>query len=165
MVRSINRPLQAQQRNPCTLGETLDLVEKRYREFFAARKINLDIRVDPSSTVQVPLELTGLVFSNLLANASDAIGDRGSITIESNDTGECFRVAVANTGPLIPEARRARIFEPGFSTKEEGTGLGLALCRQGLEHVGGDLYLSNAHDETTFIVELPKVKEAVHVAS
>ena len=68
-------------------------------------------------------------FSNLLRNAAEAMNGHGQIDIGVTD----FIVTVADHGPGIPEPLRQRVFEPYFTTKSDGTGLGLALVRQTLE--------------------------------
>jgi two-component system, NtrC family, nitrogen regulation sensor histidine kinase NtrY len=76
-------------------------------------------------------------FSNLLRNASEAMGGRGQIDIAvtGDDAGDggSMVVTIADHGPGIPDELRQRVFEPYFTTKHDGTGLGLALVRQTLE--------------------------------
>ncbi len=72
-------------------------------------------------------------FANLLRNAGEAMGGRGPIDIGVAGDGDGLFVTVADHGPGIPEELRQRVFEPYFTTKQDGTGLGLALVRQTLE--------------------------------
>ena len=78
-------------------------------------------------------------FANLLRNASEAMGGQGRIDIAvtggegGGGAGDGVVVTIADHGPGIPEELRARVFEPYFTTKADGTGLGLALVRQTLE--------------------------------
>ncbi len=72
-------------------------------------------------------------FGNLLRNAGEAMGGRGPIDIGVSGDGDGLLVTVADHGPGIPEELRQRVFEPYFTTKQDGTGLGLALVRQTLE--------------------------------
>ena len=73
-------------------------------------------------------------FSNLLRNASEAMGGQGRIDVAiSGGPGDGVVVTIADHGPGIPEDLRQRVFEPYFTTKQDGTGLGLALVRQTLE--------------------------------
>jgi signal transduction histidine kinase len=69
-------------------------------------------------------------FSNLLRNASEAMGGRGQIDVTCTARDRTILVAVADHGPGIPQDLRHRVFEPYFTTKNDGTGLGLALVRQ-----------------------------------
>ena len=67
------------------------------------------------------------VWTNLLDNAIDALGDRGRIAIGTARDGDCIRVRIADDGPGIPPEIRDRVFEPFFTTKDVGQGTGLGL--------------------------------------
>jgi signal transduction histidine kinase len=67
------------------------------------------------------------VWTNLLDNAIDALGDSGTLTISTRRDGPCIRVDIADDGPGIPEEMRAHVFEPFFTTKDVGSGTGLGL--------------------------------------
>jgi signal transduction histidine kinase len=67
------------------------------------------------------------VWTNLLDNAIDALGDSGTITITTRLDGECAEVDIGDDGPGIPEAVRRRVFDPFFTTKDVGKGTGLGL--------------------------------------
>ncbi len=82
-------------------------------------------------------------FSNLLRNASEAMGGRGSIEIAVRCDGQGLVVTIADHGPGIPEELRQRVFEPYFTTKQQGTGLGLALVRQTIEAHHGTIAVSD----------------------
>lgn len=84
-------------------------------------------------------------FSNLLRNAAEAMGGHGSIDVTITGEGRGMVVSVADHGPGIPAELRGRVFEPYFTTKPAGTGLGLALVRQTVE----------AHEGTIAISETP----------
>jgi signal transduction histidine kinase len=72
------------------------------------------------------------VWTNLLDNAIDALGDTGVITITTRGDGDCAEVDIADNGPGIPEDVRRRVFDPFFTTKDvgKGTGLGLDTARR-----------------------------------
>ena len=98
------------------------------------------------------------VWTNLLDNAIDALGESGKITLRTHRDGECVVVDVADTGPGIPPEVRAKVFEPFFTTKEvgRGTGLGLGTARQIVEaRHGGSLSFDSDEHGTTFHVWLP----------
>src|SRR6266480_2546704 len=84
-------------------------------------------------------------FANLLRNASEAMGGRGSIEIAVSRDGNGLAVTIADHGVGIPDDLRPRVFEPYFTTKRDGTGLGLALVRQTIE----------AHNGTITVAETP----------
>src|SRR5437773_2651546 len=84
-------------------------------------------------------------FANLLRNASEAMGGRGSIEIAVSRDGNGLAVTIADQGSGLPEDLRERVFEPYFTTKRDGTGLGLALVRQ----------TSEAHNGSITVAETP----------
>jgi two-component system, NtrC family, sensor kinase len=97
------------------------------------------------------------VFLNLLRNAREAMLDGGRLTITTQAHPREVEVALRDTGHGMSEAVRARLFEPFFSTKEDGTGLGLAVCQQILKAHGGELSCrSEPGQGTTFFVRLPR---------
>src|SRR6201995_4544786 len=67
------------------------------------------------------------VWTNLLDNAIDALGDRGHLTITTRRDGDCAEIDIADDGPGIPAEIRDRVFDPFFTTKEVGSGTGLGL--------------------------------------
>ena len=80
------------------------------------------------------------VFSNILLNAIQAIGgNKGQIKITISQIQNTAIIEFENTGPNINEATLSRIFEPLFSTKEKGTGLGLVSCKNIIEQHGGTI--------------------------
>jgi signal transduction histidine kinase len=94
---------------------------------------------------------------NLMRNAADAMTGGGALTVATRSASDgAVEVLVQDTGPGISDEHLARIFEPFFSTKEGGTGLGLALTQQIVaEHGGRILVESRPGVGTTFTVKLP----------
>ncbi len=78
-------------------------------------------------------------FANLLRNAAEAMGGRGSIEIAVSRDGNGLAVTIVDHGAGIPDDLRQRVFEPYFTTKSDGTGLGLALVRQTIEAHNGSI--------------------------
>ncbi len=105
------------------------------------------------------------VIMNLVLNARDAMSDGGEIRITTSGEGEgrTARVSVADAGSGMAEATIQRIYEPFFTTKEEGqgTGLGHHIARQTVEsHEGSIAVRSEIGVGTTFTVDLPVQREA-----
>jgi signal transduction histidine kinase len=98
------------------------------------------------------------VWTNLIDNAIDALGDEGTITLSTRRDGDCILVDVADTGPGIQADARARVFEPFFTTKGvgQGTGLGLDTARRIVQdRHAGTLSFDTGESGTTFHVWLP----------
>jgi signal transduction histidine kinase len=98
------------------------------------------------------------VWTNLLDNAIDAIGESGTITIVTGRDGDCAQIEISDDGPGIPPEIRDRVFESFFTTKDvgQGTGLGLATARGiVVERHDGSLSFDSEPGRTTFRVRLP----------
>lgn len=96
------------------------------------------------------------VFLNLVLNALDATDEGGTIELTTQLKDGWIQIAVRDDGHGIPERNREEIFQPYFTTKETGTGLGLFVCRNILEQSGeGQIELAETSPHgTTFIVSL-----------
>jgi len=98
------------------------------------------------------------VWTNLIENAIDALGEQGTITITTSREAGGIRVDVSDDGPGIPPDIRERVFDSFFTTKEvgHGTGLGLATVhRIVVDRHRGTVTLDSEPGETTFHVWLP----------
>lgn len=93
---------------------------------------------------------------NLLANAAEAAGPGGRVRVELRAAGERLVTRVTDSGPGVPAAVEARLFEPFVSGREGGTGLGLAICAAVARAHGGTLRLgASGAQGATFVLELP----------
>ena len=101
-------------------------------------------------------KLTAL-FSNIVMNAFQAIEKNGTISIIMSEFDDSVKIEIIDDGPGIPKENVDKIFEPLFTTKQEGTGLGLASCKNTVEQHGGTISIKN--NPTTFTVVLPKIQE------
>jgi signal transduction histidine kinase len=98
------------------------------------------------------------VLLNLLSNAYEAMPDGGVVTISTASVDGRVRIAVADTGMGMDEATRAQIFEPFFTQKARGIGLGLSVTKRIVDtHQGTIAIVSAPGGGTTFTVELPAV--------
>jgi len=102
------------------------------------------------------------VIHNLMLNAVQAMPTGGTVTIRTEKVrtppnGDRFvRISVADTGVGIPEINLQRIFDPYFSTKSQGNGLGLATCYSIIKKHGGKIRVESTVGEgTTFVISLP----------
>ncbi len=110
--------------------------------------------------VEADAEKLKSCFSNIAINAVQAMPDGGRllITIDGDDR-EC-RVVFKDSGVGIPEEALDRVFEPYYSTKDTGTGLGLAVTKKIVEEHGGRIRVESAPGEgTTFEIDLPRERK------
>jgi len=98
-----------------------------------------------------------VVLDNLLTNALQAINDSGEITIRVNDLENDVVVEVEDSGSGVPDDIISKVFEPLFTTKIKGTGLGLASCKSIIEQHGGSITVKNK--PSVFTIKLPKMLE------
>lgn len=99
-----------------------------------------------------------VVFINIITNAIYAIGqETGKVRIEVRPDHDSIKIEISNTGETIPKKSLEKVFEPLFTTKQEGTGLGLASCKSIIDQHGGTISVKN--DPTTFTITLPRDQE------
>jgi PAS domain S-box-containing protein len=142
----------------------LDRVLRELRELLAAvlsKKARFEVAVEPGSVVLGDRATLGQVLMNLLTNASDALGDApGEIRLRARPVhdvdarwdaaqgasvrpGDWVLVEVEDTGQGMDEQTRGHVFEPFFSTKERGHGLGLASCLGIISSHGGAILVES----------------------
>ena len=118
-------------------------------------------RVEPAAVACDPDQMRQ-VFWNLLANAAQAVdGPSGHIRVACGADGRGARVAVADDGPGIAPSDLPRLFEPFYTTKREGTGLGLATVQRIVDAHGGTVEVESAPGRgAAFTVRLPAAPPA-----
>lgn len=111
-----------------------------------------EIEIDPDQIQQV--------FVNMITNAVEAMPQGGKLTISAKEKDGFMEVEIADTGCGIPQEALGKIFDPLYTTKAKGIGLGLAVCKSIIERHEGNIEVkSEVGKGTTFIVRLPlKVK-------
>lgn len=153
-------------REPCSvhssLQEALEVLRPQLEDQGIIVEEDLRARED---TVRGNQEQLKGVFLNILLNGAEAMPTGGTLRV-STDAGDGthgqetreIRVRVADEGPGVPAESKEKIFEPFFSTKEEGTGFGLALALHAVEEHGGALRLEDGGVDAqgaAFVVDLP----------
>lgn len=94
-------------------------------------------------------------ISNILLNAIQAIDGRGVISIKISGYTKHITIDISDSGPGIPEDVLPHIFDPLFTTRQRGTGLGLSSCKNIIEQHGGKISVKNR--PTTFTITLPRI--------
>ncbi|HVA13073.1 MAG TPA: ATP-binding protein, partial [Stellaceae bacterium] len=131
--------------------------------------IGLERRLDADCTVAVDPERMRRVLINLIDNAAQAMTDETcerKITVTTALAGDCFELVVADTGGGIAADVLPKVFEPLFSTKSFGTGLGLPMVKQIIEQHGGTIEIvSVIGTGTRVIVRLDRLAQQKGIAA
>jgi signal transduction histidine kinase len=122
--------------------------------------IDLQFRLSEIPAIcEVDVEQIKQVFINLIRNAFEATGLNGRLVITINVGAEECEISFTDNGPGIPKEAIPRIFEPFYTTKPEGTGLGLTVSYRIIQHHGGTILVESEEGKgTTFRVLLPLAK-------
>ncbi len=132
-----------------------------YLKTRTSQKINYYINVQPEQSILVPLnlQLFEWVIENLVKNAVDAMTRQGSITIDIIEEDKVVNIDVADTGKGIPRNMFRTIFNPGYTSKQRGWGLGLSLSKRIInDYHNGKIFVKNSTlgKGTTFRIVLKK---------
>ena len=134
-------------RNPSevSIRQAVDGVLAIFREGLERRGVRLviDVPADLPPLFAVQADVQQLLL-NLISNASDATGPEGSVSIRAAASDGTLEVVVEDTGCGIPREHLAKIQEPFFTTKANGHGLGLAICRSIVAQLRGQLQIDSA---------------------
>jgi len=132
-----------------TIGLSLAKMEKSDNVQINIPEIDVEFVYD-SDKIEV-------VFDNLLTNSLQAINYNGEIIIRINNLESEVEIQVEDSGEGVPTEIISRVFEPLFTTKKKGTGLGLASCKSIVEQHGGSISVKN--NPSVFTIKLPKMLE------
>jgi two-component system, NtrC family, sensor histidine kinase HydH len=122
--------------------------DRRGAELALVAPPTLLAHVDPAKIHQLVL--------NLLRNAIEAVTVGGHVKVELGSDAERFHIRVEDDGPGIPDGVRQRIYEPFFSTKEGGTGLGMSIVHSLVSLHGGSIDLDTSPRGTRFDIHIPR---------
>ena len=121
------------------------------------RGASLELSADPAPLLaEVDAAKLHQLVLNLVRNAGEAVSAGGHVRIRVGAPDGCCQIAVQDDGPGIPDQVRSRIYEPFFSTKEGGTGLGMSIVHSLVSLHGGSIGLETGPHGTTFEVSLPR---------
>ncbi|MDF2422513.1 MAG: HAMP domain-containing histidine kinase [Nitrosopumilus sp.] len=133
----------------CNFSTILNLAMNRVKSSYGIQ-INL-----PENDISLKCDARKIegVLSNLINNSVQALDGNGEIDIIVNSNSNFVTIIVKDSGPGILDQNLKKIFEPMFTTKTTGTGLGLVICKSIVEQHGGTISVSNK--PTTFTITLP----------
>lgn len=134
-----------------------------YMQRRAPRKVEFffpDPNQHPPIFAMLNVHLFAWVIENLLRNALDAMGNKGIISANIYEEGNFIGIDISDTGKGIPSSKWKTVFQPGYSTKKRGWGLGLSLAKRIVEEYhAGKIYIKESKEGvgTTFTIKLPKI--------
>jgi two-component system nitrogen regulation sensor histidine kinase NtrY len=112
---------------------------------------------EPLPEIDADAVLLHRAFQNLVLNALDAMPSGGTLTLRTSEHGGTLRIEVADTGSGLTKEECARLFTPYYTTKHQGTGLGLAVVQSVISDHHGTISVSSEEGRgTTFRIELPQ---------
>lgn len=139
------------------IEDTMDYLQKRF-----SKKFEFEINL-PKESLIVPLipSLFRWVLENLTKNAIDAMGDHGKVTVNLIEEGDEIFIDLSDTGKGIAKSKIKQVFNPGYTSKKRGWGLGLSLAKRIIEdyHKGKIFVKSSVVGQgTTFRIVLKNGK-------
>ncbi len=133
--------------------------DKYFEYLFLIPDYSITIFADKSQLIRV--------FTNIIQNATQAIPEdrKGNISLVVSKVKDNYiRVTISDNGEGISKEKGEKLFQPYFTTKTSGTGLGLAMCKDIMEQFGGKItYESVEHEGTSFHIDLPILDEDVEI--
>lgn len=142
------------------IGRTLELLQGQARK----KSVNLrqQLRAEPS-TVRCDGELIVQVLLNLVLNAIQMVPHGGTVDLATDRSGNSLQITVSDDGPGIPREIRNRVFDPFFTTRNGGIGLGLTVTHQIILTHGGSIAVDNGPaGGARFTLTLPDNPEQPH---
>ena len=126
------------------------------QKLFEQNKIKLESFIDPLPQIYGSKDQLEQVFMNIILNAHAAMTSGGKLTISANAEDQQVSIRFTDTGYGIPPDKINNIFDPFYSTKQDGTGLGLFVSYGIIQNHQGDIQVeSNVGVGTTFTIQLP----------
>jgi signal transduction histidine kinase len=153
------------ERPPHDLGAAVQAWAPELRRAAAARGVTLHLAgIETMGQVAFHDSTLRRVVLNLVQNALDAMPQGGTLTLTGQGTATQVQLHIWDTGSGIPAAHLEQIFEPLYTTKPEGTGLGLYIAQEIVAAHGGQLTVQSTEGQgTTFTITLPRDTENVLV--
>lgn len=154
---SIGRPPRLQA-SVFLLKDLLDQIHVLVRNKLESRGILFEYFLPEKLMVFADIEQIRLVLLNMVLNAVQAIEKNGKVKVFAgkNEAENCLEIKFEDDGPGIPEEKLGRIFEPYFTSKPDGTGLGLSLSKRIISEHGGRIRVENKEKKgALFTIQLP----------
>lgn len=160
LFQSFTRLTNIDEHRPCRLKEAAYHAYKLFEVSLVRRRIEFDVDIPSSISIDVSFSVAALALANLVGNAKDAVDRDGRICIEAEKDGDSVLCRVIDNGRGVPPDVRDHIFEARVTTKDTGTGLGLYLTYHSLNENGSSIELTKS-DKTgsVFTIRFPLSKK------
>jgi len=144
-------------KEPGSMEALLDEVVEMFEDVFKERNVSLRRERAPQNpTLNFDHQQIRQVLINLFKNALEAMPHGGKLTVISRVREQNLEVSIQDTGQGMTAEVKANIFQPYFTTKETGTGVGLAICQTILEEHGGGIFVeSTPGSGSIFTIQIP----------
>jgi signal transduction histidine kinase len=157
----LSRPMR-QESELLSLGDLVRATASDLRADPLFAKVEIEVESPPDELrVHAPPELVRQALVNLLLNAAQAQEGEGRIEIRLGRDRHRASLRVIDDGPGIPSDRREEVFQPFYTTKGSGSGLGLTVVRRVADAVGGKIRIEDSARGACFLLELPIAPDPV----
>ncbi|MCC9656255.1 ATP-binding protein [Rhodopirellula halodulae] len=161
-VRAFAAPIHANL-ECANLGEIMQRAWSDLQNKRQGRDATLTVPSDHCQHVmEVDISRMEQVFRNLFTNSLEACEDPVDIQIKCQCTDDDIRLSVIDNGPGLNQDQATHLFEPFYTTKSTGTGLGMPICQRIIEAHGGDIHAESHPGQTTINICLPRTLPASH---
>jgi signal transduction histidine kinase len=148
------------------LNQMVNDILELLRPQLTANKVEVQLSLGPHAYGMLDEASLRGALMNLMLNAIEAMRDGGTLSIATSQAGETVQLQISDTGPGIGEEDAKKIFEPFYTTKEQGLGLGMPYASKIVEQHGGIISVASKLGEgTTVSITLPAAKTEVADAS
>lgn len=155
-VKTFGKVETKQKLKPVDVEETLEIALRLIKSKVKRGRIELIKEFGSTSPVQANGGRLVQVFLNLLLNAIQAIEGEGRVLVKTIQGSQNVTITVSDTGKGIPADNLGRIFDPYYTTKPDGTGLGLGITKNIIHELGGTITVSSELGKgTSFTIKLP----------
>ena len=134
------------------------LIEEAAHDIASNWKGKVDLDIEPAIGAKADREKLYRVMVNGIQNALQATGANGNLYISAHRDGSWIKIRIKDNGPGIPDSELLNLFTPFYTTKTNGTGLGLSYSKKVVEGMGGKISLTNRKDGTGAVLTISLLK-------
>jgi two-component system nitrogen regulation sensor histidine kinase GlnL len=144
-------------RSDASLFETVEQTVRLIRPQAERQNVRVMVERPADSSPRASVDVSKLeqVLLNVILNGMEAMPEGGELTIRLGKAVEMAHIEIADTGPGIPENIGDQVFDPYFTTKGEGSGMGLAICDKIIRQHGGQIDFDSSPEGTVFRISIP----------